>query len=213
MSYTVATVTTRVQNLLDNPAFSAAKILQFMNDYQREVARKYKLSVWQDTEEVTSSESNDNLTGLPTDLLIPISLRMTDPYDFLVPYVEYQDIDEHYPDPSSDGTAQTQIWYSYGGALKIYPYAGQVYTFKLRYARIPTELSGQNDTPELPEISSECLVLGCQVRALKHDDQNTKAQLIQQDLNKLELELFQPSKSGGFIMPLPNKRRRITRIR
>lgn len=192
MAYTLATVNTRVQRKLDNTSFNTAKLMDFANDAQREIFNRYRLG-FNEREDatVTTTSGSTALTGLPTDMSIPINLRIFSPTGnaMLLPYVEYEEVDLMYPNVSLVGNSPPVAWTIFNGTPRIINNADATYTLYLKYVKTPIELTATSDVPEIPVDFSELLVLGMYARALEHDDEFDKAAVIRQQMDALALDI------------------------
>jgi len=185
--YQLSTVRTRLGQLLDDTAFDVATANQFINDGQRDLCNSRHLVFMERESDVTTTASSNSLTGLPTDMQSPISLRIYTPIgnSTLLKYIEYDELDASIPNQTYAGNNIPAYWYTFNLIPYIYPYADNTYTLKLKYIKAPTELSADADVPEIPESFSESLVLAAYKRALLFNDEDSKAQLIQQQIDIL----------------------------
>lgn len=185
MAYTLATVRGRVEQKLDDTSFGTAKLNQFINDGQRDIlnSRRYVFMERQAT--VTTTQGQDTLNSSPTDIQVPISLRITAPLNYSMPltYVEYEDFDDYISNQALVGETVPQYWRIFNQTIEIYPTPNDTYTLKLKYVKAPAELTEDSDVPEIPESFSEILVLAAYKRALEHNDDYDQAQLIQQQID------------------------------
>lgn len=186
MSYTVATVENRILQKLDNTAFDTTKLLQFIIDGQNDLIILSRLlqsraqGIW------TTNIGSAALTTSVTDVLAPMSFRVTSPASNagVLDYMEQEDLDIIAPDQDAVTAGAPQAWLNYDGTPTVYPNADVVYTIKGRYLKVPPLLVNPTDVPIWPEVHSEILVLAGYNRALLHDDQNDKAQLVQVDIDE-----------------------------
>lgn len=187
MSYTVATLESRILQKLDNTAFDTTKLLQFLNDGQRDLVILSRLLQSRAEGTWTTTDGTDALTTSVTDMLVPLSFRITLPAASagVLDYIEQEDLDIIAPDVSAVPEGAPTAWLNSNGTPKVYPYADQTYTLKGRYLKVPAELVTTADVPLWPEVHSEILVLAGYKRALIHDDQNDKAQLVQVDIDEM----------------------------
>lgn len=213
MAYNLGTVRTRIQQKLDNTNFDTSKLNQFINDGQRDILNTRRFSFMESEASLTTTASSDALTGLPTDLQIPISLRIYSPTAdaSMLTYIEYDDFDVVMPNPSIAGTTIPSAWYIFNGTPKVYPIADGSYTVRMKYIKKPTELTADADVPEIPEEFSELLVLTGYKRALEHDDDYNQAQIIQLQIDdKISTmdERYSRQKGLPHIMRQPWRTRR-----
>lgn len=213
MTYNTGTLRTRVQQKLDNTAFDATKILQFLNDGLRDVVIKAKPQYYQAEASYATSIGANNLTTSATDVLVPISMRLYTPqnYAMLLPYLPYRDVDLYYPNVGLLGTGPPIAWTTFALTPSVVNNADAVYTLKSKYLQIPTELVNDSDVPALPVTFSEILVLAAYKRALEHDDDFDQAQVVDQQIDQklMDLEaLAKPQLGVPHTMRQPNRTRR-----
>lgn len=213
MAYNVGTLTTRVQQKLDNTAFDSTKILQFLNDGQRDIVIQAKPQYMRAEATYTTTIGSTVLTTTATDVLVPLSLRLFTPlnYAMLLPYLEYEDVDLYYPNVGLIGTGPPFAWSVFAGVPFLVNNSDAVYTLKGKYLQVPPELVNTVDVPILPVTFSEILVLAAYKRALEHDDDFDEAQVIQQQINSKILDMntiLKPQLGTPHIMRQPFRRRR-----
>ena len=165
MAYTLSAIVTKVQKRIRDTGYSSSTIKEFINDEQNDISNEYLLRFWEaDPQTYTLTENVRDITngsGLPSDFVNPISLRITTTgYEKRLIYVDYDDLEEVYPDPDNDTAGTPRYWTLYGDTIEVYPKPDQAYTLKLRHTRRPTELSADADVPELPKEFEEILVYG-----------------------------------------------------
>lgn len=186
MPYTTAALVTQVQNKLDDSQFSPTLIKQFINDAQREVFNTKQLRFMEASTTFSTVAGDDELGVEPTDMQIPIDLRITAPVNFgsKLVFRSYNEIDQWYPVPSL-GVGTPTDWYEFAGNIKLYPTPDQVYTLTLRYQKVPTELSADADVPQIPEEFQEILVLGALKRCLEFNDQYDQSAFVDVSVARL----------------------------
>lgn len=199
MSYTASSLYTRVQNKLDDPSFSTTVLLDFLNDTEREVFNRYRINTEeQQIDTVTTTAGSRTLTGLPgtagggtagSGSVVGqyISLRIILPvnYSRLLPYVEYEDADKYYPNYQLLGQGTPIAWFIFDGVPTLLNNADKTYTLSAKYTLLPTAITSDSSTPNLPEEFSEITVLGMYARALEFNDEYAEAQTVRQQFNKL----------------------------
>lgn len=214
MTYQLSTVRTRVQQRLDDTSFSTAYLDQFINDAQRDILNSRRFVFMEKEATVTTTSGVNTLTGVPTTMQTPLSLRVYTPVGnaIVLPYMEYEDIDVVVPNMSLVGNTAPVRWYMFDHTPYVYPNADATYTLKLKYIKEPTELTGDTDVPEIPESFSEILVLGALKRAHEFNDDNDKAQMVQiqidEQMEKMD-ERYKRQAGSPHIMMQPNRRRRL----
>lgn len=192
MAYNVTSLFTRVQNKLDDPSFSTAVLLDFLNDTEREVFNRYRINTEeQQIDTITTTAGSRALSGLPGAVGVVvgqyINMRIILPvnYSRLIPYVEYEDADKYYPNYQLLGQGTPIAWFIFDGVPTLLNNADKTYTLSAKYTLLPTPLVSGSDTPNLPENFSEITVLGMYARALEFNDEYDEAQAIRQQFNRL----------------------------
>jgi hypothetical protein len=214
MAYTLATTRTRLNQRLDDTAFDTTLADQFINDAQRYILNTRRFNFMEAEATVTTTDGSQSLTGVPSDLQTPLSLRIYTPTGnaSLLPYIEYEDIDLGFPNVQAVGEGSPSAWYVFDGTIYIYPTADATYTLKLKYIKKVIELTTDAQVPEVPEDFSELLVLSAYKRALEWNDNFDKAQIIQLQVDELMSnmdERYKRQAGGPHIMRQPNRNRRI----
>lgn len=214
MSYQLSTLRSRIQDKLDNTAFSSSVLTQFLNDGLRDLVIQAKPNYYQSEATYTTTASANTLTTSATDVLVPISFRLYTPINYasLLPYVEYRDVDLVYPNLGLLGVGPPIAWTMYGMVPSLVNNADTTYTLKSKYVTIPAELVNDTDVPLWPVTFSELLVLSGYKRALEHDGDFDQAQIIQQDITSklMDMEtMLKPQLGVPHIMRNVNRRRRL----
>lgn len=215
MSYDRSTIRTRVQQKLDDTSFDATKLNQFINDAQREILNARRFTFMEREADVTTTSGSTALTGVPTTMQIPLSLKVYTPVGnatFLT-YTEYEDIDQRMPNVSIAGNTPPSAWTIFNLTPILVYQADGTYTLKLKYIKTPDELTTDASVPEIPEAFGELLVLGAYKRALLFNDENAKAQLVQQDIDKLTEDLDARSRRQMGTPHIMKNVNRTTRIK
>jgi hypothetical protein len=187
MTYTRATIRTRIQQKLDDTSFDTATLNQFIDDGQRDILNSRRFVFMERESDVTTTAGVNTLTGLPTDMQVPLSLRVYTPVGnaTLLDYIEYEDLDRSVPNITNNGQTPPSAWYVFNLIPYIYPLADATYTLKLKYIKSATTLDGDADVPEIPESFGEALVLAGYKRALEFNDDYDQAQVIQLKIDEL----------------------------
>lgn len=213
MAYNLGTVRSRVEQKLDDESFGVAKLNQFINDGQRDILNSRRFTFMERSSDLTTSVGSALLTGTPTDLQVPLSLRIYEPQNYatLLTYMEYEDFDATIPNQNLVGNTVPQYWRIFNGVIEVYPNADQEFTLKLKYLKEPTELSSDSDVPEIPEAFGETLVLAAYKRALEHNDDYDQAQVIQSQID-IQMDTMDERYKRQFglphVMRQPWRRRR-----
>lgn len=215
MSYDRSTIRTRVQQKLDDTSFDATKLNQFINDAQREILNARRFTFMEREADVTTTSGSTALTGVPTTMQIPLSMKVYTPVGnaTFLDYVEYEDIDQRMPNVSIAGNTPPSAWTIFNLTPILVYQADGTYTLKLKYIKTPDELTTDASVPEIPEAFGELLVLGAYKRALLFNDENAKAQLVQQDIDKLTEDLDARSRRQMGTPHIMKQVNRVTRIK
>lgn len=214
MAYNRGTIRTRIQQKLDDTAFDTSTLNQFIDDGQRDILNSRRFVFMEREADVTTTASANTLTGVPTDLQVPLSLRVYTPigYASALPYMEYEDVDLAFPNPTLSGNTPPSAWYIFNQIPYIYPSADNTYTLKLKYIKDPTELTTDASVPEVPEAFGELLVLAGYKRALEFNDDYDQAQIIQAQIDELMDKMderYKRQAGNVHVMRQPNRTRRI----
>lgn len=193
MSYTVNDLYLRVQRKLDDPDFSLAALLDFLNDTEREVFNRYRINIQESQiDTITTTAGVRTLSGLPGvagagAVAQYISLRVILPVNYAheIPYMEYEDVDVVYPNYQLLGQGPPIAWFIFDGTPSLVNNADKVYTLSAKYTVQPTELVNPTDIPNIPEEFSEITVLGMYARALEFNDEYDEATAVRQQFAKL----------------------------
>lgn len=183
MAYNVGNLISQVQSRLDDTGFASATLMQFLNDTQRQITNEYRLPFMEATASFTTVIGTASIGSLPSNFQMAINLTVTSPdsNEKVIPYMEYEEIDHRYPDPTDDTTGPPAYWYIFNGTINLSPRPDAAYGLTLRYLKKPTELTANADVPAIPEEYQEILVLGAHKRALQLNDNFDQAQLINQE--------------------------------
>lgn len=215
MTYNRADIKTRVQDKLDDTKFDSTKLNQFINDAQREILNARRFTFMEREANITTTSGSTALTGVPTTMQIPLSMKVYTPVGnaTFLDYVEYEDIDQRMPNISIAGNTPPSAWTIFNLTPILVYQADGTYTLKLKYIKTPDELTTDASVPEIPEAFGELLVLGAYKRALLFNDENAKAQLVQQDIDKLTEDLDARSRRQMGTPHIMKNVNRVTRVK
>lgn len=203
MAYTAGDIVTRVQQRIRDTGYSSTEIKGFINDTVNDVFNEYRLPFMETSQTYTLTANVSDITngsGLPTNYVQALDLTLTSAgRERVLQYMDVRDIDNIYPDPD-DTTAhpanQPTKWYFYADTIKVYPVPNEAYTVSLRYFKKPTELSSDDDVPEIPSEFRELLVVGAAYRVMQVKDNYDQAAILQNKydeiLQKLVVKFSQP---------------------
>lgn len=188
MPYTLGDLTTRVQNRVKDTGFSSTLVNEYLNDAQNDVFNEYRLPFMEATQAYTLTANDSDITsgnGLPSNYVQAINLTLTtnDKEKQLI-YMPFQTIDQDYPDPDDDTTGTPNYWYDYDETIRVYPEPDQGYTVSLKYYKKPTEMTSDDDVPEVPSQFAELLVLGAAYRVLQVKDNYDQAAILENKYNE-----------------------------
>jgi len=217
MTYNLGTVRTRVEQRLDDTSFGSAKLNQFINDAQRDILNSRRFTFMEREADVTTVIGSDTISGQPTDMAVPLHLRVYTPVGnaIMLDYMEYEDFDRAVPNINNVGSTAPSAWRIFNNTIYVYPLANAEYALKLKYVKNADELTGDASVPEIPEAFSEILVLGAYKRALEHNDDFDLSQVIQSQIDELADKMDERYKrQAGFphIMRQPNRTTRTRRF-
>ena len=88
-----------------------------------------------------------------------------------------------FPSPDTNDNAWPFFWTEYGNQLYFHCPADLEYTLRQYYMKTPTELSGDEAVPELPQNFREALVLGAAYRVEEERDNYDIAAVLQEKFN------------------------------
>lgn len=188
MAYTVTSLTNKVQQKLDNTSFDTSKLLNFLNDTNRFILNSKRWPFMETTANFTAVIGTQSVGTLPTDLQVPISLRILTPTNYAteLPYLPYEEYDRMYPNPTLIANGVPILYTIFDGNILLGPGApDQAHTLQLRYLQKPTELVNPTDVPDVPSEFEELMVLGAYKRALEHEDSFDQAQVVGQEFDEL----------------------------
>lgn len=82
-------------------------------------------------------------------------------------------------DPSMDDAGTATHWYLDGNSLRVYP-LDTTSSLSVRYLKVPTDLSADASSPDMPARFHDLIVDGAVYRALKDDDEYENAAALRQ---------------------------------
>lgn len=192
MAYTVAGLTSKVRQRVRDTNYSSSEILDYLNDTQRDVFNEYRLRFMQTSQDYSLTISETDITngsGLPSNFVQAVNLVLkTSGDEKLIPYKDFTSADEMFPD-STDTTVypanKPQFWYLYGDTIRVHPAPDEAYDVTLRYYKSPTELTADDDVPEIPSEFEEILVSGATYRVLQVKDNYDQAMIHENKYNEI----------------------------
>jgi hypothetical protein len=213
MTYTLGTTITKVQNKLDDSGFSSTILTDFANDTQREVFGSKFMQFMEATEDFVLTPSVASIGTLPTDLQLPINLRVISPPTLatVLEPITAEVFDSLYSSNATAVLGAPTQWYPFANTINVYPLPASAITLQLRYYKNPTELTTSSDVPEIPEAFQEVLVLGMYKRALEYNDSFDQSAFITVKMEKLLEDMtrrYSPLTSGPTRMGINLRRGR-----
>lgn len=209
MAFTLGGITTRVQQRVRDTGFSSSEIHSYINDAQRDIFNEYRLPFMETTQNYTLTSGVSDITdgnGLPTNFVQAIDIFLTTSgKESRLEYKDIREIDQDYTDPD-DTTRHTssvpKYYYYYAETIKVFPVPDDAYTLTLRYFKSPTELSSNDDVPEIPSEFEEILVMGAAYRVMQVKDQYDIAAIMQNKYDELLQKLVVRYSQGQVGKPI-----------
>ena len=123
-------------------------------------------------------------------------------------YWPYNQLRARKPDLDADDTGLPEVYYIKAGKIGFWPSPGEAYTVEVDYFSIPTELTSDTDTPDIPVGYRESLI---KYALAQEHDFNTDPDLSQKAMNEYEdivtlarqNLLSQPVDTGNFTIMGP----------
>lgn len=169
MAYNLLDLRTRVRTKIKDTSYPAATIDAFINDALYEIADLY---TWKQFEKVVSGaltvgeytyeQQSDHQTTRKLIMLDPDT--PTSHWDLTKYRKTSTDFFNTFPAPDTQDNAQPSFWTEYGDQIYFNCPVDKAYTLRQYYQKIPTELSGDTDVPELPVNFREAIILGAAYR-------------------------------------------------
>lgn len=192
MAYTTADLVARVQRRVRDTAYPASEIKDYLTDEQSAICTEYDLPVMRTSQNYTVTTGVADITngvGLPSnfDSIIQLS-DTTNGQSQTIPYIDRDRLEADYPDfqdTTAYPNAQPLFWYWDAGVPKLFPAPAGAYTLKLRYKKLPTDLSDDAQVPDLPVAFREVLVEGASRRVLEVKDNYDQAAIHETKRNEL----------------------------
>jgi uncharacterized protein YutD len=191
LSYILGDITTRVQQRVGDTGFSSTEIKGYINDAQRDVFNEFRLPFMEDTQNYTVTAGSSDITngaGLPSNYVQAIDLILTSNGEMVIPYKDFREIDNYYPDPNDTvvhTAGKPQYWYFYANTIRLFPVPDNAYTLTLRYFKAPIVLSATTDIPSIPPEFEEILVMGAAYRVLQVKENYDQAGILQNKYDEI----------------------------
>lgn len=207
MAYILSDIATRGMRRAGNTGFSSTEAKAFANDVQNEINGQFLLPFWEATPQTyTLTINNQDITsgaGLPSNYVLPISVTITttdkevvlDPVEKLYTNGGLEEFLESHPVPTTTAAAKPYMWYYMGGEIRVFPKPDVAYVVSLRYQRAATQISGDDDVPEIPFTHEEIFVYGIAARICEQEDLDDKsAVLLKKSQDKTSEMVYRYSK-------------------
>lgn len=169
MAYNLLDLRTRVQKKIRDTSYSSSTIDGFINDAIMEIADVYPFKQFNKlvagaltVGEHTYDQQTDHQTTRKIILVDPDD--STRYFDITENYMPYDEFFEHFPVPDAHSNAQPFYWTEYGNQIYFNCPVDKAYIMRQFYQKIPTELTADDDVPELPQNFREAIVLGATYR-------------------------------------------------
>ena len=196
MTYIAQDIISQVQNKLGDTSFSPGDILQYLLNINRRIHNDYQLRYMQAKQTYVTSTGVVALGSLPSDFQTAYNLRRTDiAYAGDLEYMNFDEFDEQYPQPTLAANSIPLIWYDFASTINLFPAPSlptglSGYALELRYLKKPTTFTA-TQTPDVPEEFQECLFLGAMSMAMERRQRFDVSQLYSQQYDARVLALVQ----------------------
>lgn len=215
MAYNLLDIRSRVRAKIRDTAYSATTIDGFINDAIVEIADLYEWAYFQKVAQgaLTVGEYTYELEDDHQTTERMILIHPTDTSDYVNMTKRYMPQDKFfsvYPNPESQDDSKPYAWTEYGDQLYFNCPVDEAYTLRRYYRKLPTELTGDADIPELPQNFREAIVLGAAYRCEEERQNFDIAAVLQNRFNDrisdLILRLANTTTTGPDTIILPPSR-------
>lgn len=168
-----------VRDRLDDTGFSGALLLQFARAVNADIVLASKR--WPFRQQVFKGTAAGGYTNfdMPDAVGVPLNLTLYSPSGQRrrMPFKDYLEYDDEYPNPSALAAAPPSFWSRFGSQFILGPGPlDQSYSFQLRYLSKPAAVATDSATIDVPDEYWELVVFGMMVRAHKFNDEADLAQ-------------------------------------
>ena len=192
MAYNTGNLISQVQTRIRDTGFSSTTILQLINDTQNDVFNEYNFPFMQTSTTFALTIGDEDITsgsGLPANYSVAQHLTLTTGgQESNIPIVDLRWIEENYPD-YTDSTrwpaGVPRCAFYANGTLNVFPVPDAAYNITLTYRKTATELTGDDDVPEIPSAFSELLVVGAAYRVMQIKDNYDIAGVLQNKYDEI----------------------------
>lgn len=210
MAYTLNDLAFKVQKRIRDTQYDFGEIKDAINEAQYDAFNEYVLPFMEATQSYTTTASVSDITngdGLPANYNVAIDLTDTsNGREQVIPFRRVTTLEEQYPDADDQPATYPQFWYYYAQTIRLYPRPAGAYTLRLRYYKKPTELTADDQVPEIPEEFGELLIRGAAYRILQVKDQYDFAAIHQNKydelLQKMAVRYSNPQLGTPVVMPV-----------
>lgn len=210
MAYNLLNLQTSVQDDLKDSGFSTGRITRYLNYGQLAIFNTHFFKFCEKLYSTTVSSSASTFTH-QTDHQATIGGVLYDSSNtnnrFILDedsFMESRDFFERYPDPTLNTASMPTNWTEFGGLIYFNCPLDRNCTFKIRYYRIPTDMSLAADVPDVPSSFRELLELYADYRGEKyrgnHDIAATYKQDFEDGLENMALRYSETTQVGPTVM-------------
>lgn len=170
MAYTLLDLRSRVRTKIKDTSYSASTIDGFINDAIEEIAGLYPFKWLAKLDTTGTLTVGDNTYANPSDHQSTIRLILVHPttatshWDLTKYRKKNDEFFNTWPAPDTLDNSQPIFWTEYGNKIYFNCPSDLAYDVRQHYQRLPTELSGDTDVPDLPRSFREVIVLGASYR-------------------------------------------------
>lgn len=212
MAYNLLDLRTRVRTKIKDSSYSAATIDGFIYDAIVEIADLYTWSYFQAID-TSALVIDDNTHPLPdnhqstTKLILLHPTNPTSHWDITRYRRSWEEFFDIYPAADTLTSSQPIYWTEYGGTLYFNCPSNLAYQLRHYYQKTPTELTDNDDVPELPQNFREAIVLGASYRCEEERDNYDIAGVLQNRFNDkvsdLIMRLANDTMTGPDVVVMP----------
>lgn len=188
MAYNLLDLRSRVRTKIKDSSYSAETIDGYINDAIVEVADLYPWTYFQKInsdvltlDDNTYTQQADHQTTTKLILLHPTT--PTSHWDITKYRKSWEEFFDIYPAADTLNSSQPIYWTEYDGKIYFNCPSNLAYTLRQFYQKVPTELSANDDVPELPYNFREAIVLGASYRCEEERDNYDIAAVLQNRFN------------------------------
>ena len=180
-------MTSSVQDDLHDSSFSSSRIHRYINRGQELIFNthlfKFCEEVYSDSASAAASTIAQQADHQATMQFVLTSQSNTDQHYVFgtKKFMQSEAFFEKYPLPANNTAGVPVNWTEFGGTIYLSCPLDDTYTFTQRYYRIPTELSGASDVPDVPSTFRDLLETYALYRSEKYRGNHDIAATYRQD--------------------------------